>query len=501
MAARLDVLGLAENSWRLTPDRLLAHVTRNEPIIPGFGDTFNLSGPYQRPKHIRYLGSKIARKIAAGNGRLLISEPPQTGKSLLGSKATPLWVQYVTEGKARVLLASYEARFAASWGREVRDAIAKYGGDLALDLSSSSTATFEWQTSVGGGMQTAGVGGAFTGKPGDVIFIDDPLRNFKDAHSPTIRQDVWDWFQSVVMTRIQPGTTVIVTATRWHEEDLIGRLQVEPGHERWESIRLPALADEANDPLGRQLGESIWPERFDEEFYEQVKLERGPYVFAGMYQQLPAPLEGEIFKRGNWQIVDVAPAEMLMVRRWDLAGTLDGGDYTVGVLMGVTPDRKVFVPDVQRQRLSAFEVEQLVHNTAVMDHERYGGRVLIRIEQEPGSSGRAVGENFVKRVLQGFPAKALPSTGDKTLRALPYAAQQEAGNVHLVRSQGGLTPLWLPEYIEEHSVFPAGGHDDQVDASSAAFSDLMDLLGQRSKAKVARPPSAPLRPAGPGGRR
>lgn len=505
VAARLDVQSLAENAWRLTPDRLAAHVTRDEPIVAGFGtEQFNLSGPYQRPRHVRYLGAKIAKTIAKGNGRLIINLPPQIGKSLLCSKWTPTWAQYITQGRARVLLGSYESHFAASWGRAVRDVIGKYGDELLLDVTKDTAASSEWTTTSGGGMQTAGVASGLTGKAGDVIVIDDAFKDFKAAHSPTVRKDVWDWFTSVPMTRIQPGSTVIVVQTRWHEDDLVGRLITNPGYEEWELVRIPALADSDDDPLGRQIGEAIWPERFDSPHYAKTKLQLGAYKFAGMFQQLPAPLEGEMFKRGLWQYADAAPHDMILVRGWDLAGTEGDGDYTVGVLMGVTSSQQIFVLDVQRDQLSPLGVEQLIKSTAVDDHERYGGKVRIRLEQEGGSAGKTVAENYVKRTLQGFPADAKTSTGDKTLRAMPFAAQQEAQNVYLVRQLVGSTfhvPAWKDEYVEEHSVFPQGGHDDQVDASAVAFNYLMDLLGQRSKVRVARQPSAPLRPAGPSGRR
>jgi hypothetical protein len=258
-------------------------------------------------------------------------------------------------------------------------------------------------------MRTSGIEGSMTGLPGDIIIVDDPFRSFKEAHSPTVRNDVWDWFWAVPMTRLQPGSTVIIVQTRWHEDDLTGRILASEGAHRWTHLRVPALWDGSGvDLLGRNIGESIWPDRFTEDHYNSVRIDSGPYKWAGMYQQTPAPLEGEIFKRDKWQIVDTAPIGRMthLVRRWDLASTQDDGDYTAGVLMGRTDRSEFYILDIQHERLSSLGVEELIKKTARKDHDEYGsGRVLIRLEQEPGATGKRTAEDYVKRLLSGYPAK------------------------------------------------------------------------------------------------
>lgn len=425
-----------------------------------------------------------------------------THNSELVSHWTPTWAQYLKNGAARVLLGSYGAQFASTWGKKVRDTITEHGDELDLRIAKDASARNNWATTAGGQMLTAGVGGPMTGLPGDVILIDDPFKDFKDAHSPAVRDEVWDWFWSVPMTRVQPGTTVIVLHTRWHQEDLTGRLLDSPGGHEWDYIRVPALCDDpSTDILGRRIGESIWEDRFSAEYYENLRVQHGPYRFAGMYQQSPSPLDGEMFKRANWQRCDVAPAKLSLVRQWDLAGTEGAGDWTVGLLMGRADDGRVFILDVVRDRVDALGVENLLRSTAEADRDKYGGRVRIHLEQEPGSSGKTLAANYIRVVLAGHPAKAEPSTGDKILRALPFSAQQSAGNVSLVRQlRDGqyVQPAWWDELIEEMAIFPQGGHDDQVDAASLAFSKLVAMSMVKSKVTVARS-TGTMQPAGPTG--
>jgi predicted phage terminase large subunit-like protein len=193
-----------------------------------------------------------------------------------------------------------------------------------------------------------------------------------------------------------------------------------------------------------------------------------------------------------WQFVDAAPIGRMthLVRRWDLASTQDDGDYTAGVLMGRTDRSEFYILDIQHERLSSLGVEELIKRTARKDHEAYGGRVLIRLEQEPGATGKRTADDYVKRLLSGYPAKAVRTDDKKELKAMPFAAQQEADNVFLVKrydkiADSYVTPEWWEEFIEECAVFPSGTHDDMVDAASEVFNDLRELEMKRVKAKTA----------------
>ncbi len=253
--------------------------------------------------------------------------------------------------------------------------------------------------------------------------------------------------------------------TRWHEDDLAGRLLTSEEADAWHVVNLPALA-EADDPLGREPGEALCPERYDEQDLARIKTVMGN-SFSALYQQRPTAPDGEFFKRAWFEIVGGAPVDCAWVRYWDKAGTAGDGDYTAGVLMG----RKAgifYIADVVRGQWSAGDRERIIRQTAEMDAQR--GSVRIWHEQEPGSGGKDSAD-ATTRNLAGFPVYVERATGDKATRAEPLAAQAQAGNVKIVRG------AWNAGYLSELTSFPQGSNDDQVDASSGAFNKLAVFMG------------------------
>ncbi len=249
--------------------------------------------------------------------------------------------------------------------------------------------------------------------------------------------------------------------TRWHEDDLPGWLMAEAkgGGDQWDVLNLPALAVE-NDPLGRQPGEALWPERYPAERLVEIRKALGEYWFSALYQGRPTPRSGGMFQREWMGIVEVAPVASNRVRFWDMASS-PKGDYTVGVKMARTTAGVFHVEDVVRGRWTPHERDAVILQTAQLD----GKATQIWIEQEPGSAGVSVIAVMV-RMLAGYVIRGERATGDKSTRAGPMAAQCEAGNVKLVAG------AWNRDYIEELTLFPFGQHDDCVDASSGAFNKL-----------------------------
>jgi predicted phage terminase large subunit-like protein len=420
--------------------------------------------------------------VASGSiKRLLVAMPPRHGKSEFVSRFFPAW--YLgTYPDRRVILTSYEADFARSWGGKVRDLLQQHGPDVfGVSVRSDSTAADRWDLAGrDGGMVTAGVGGPITGKGAHLLIIDDPVKNDEQANSETYRNKAWEWYLSTAFTRLEPGGTIILIQTRWHEDDLAGRIltKSETAREPWHVVDLPALALE-DDAIGRAEGEPLWPRRYDLAALEDIRHELGSYWFAALYQQRPAPPGGGMFKRAWFDLVDAAPADAPRVRYWDKAGT-EGGDgaYTAGVLMARRSDGIFYVEDVVRGRWSAGERERVIKQTAESD----GKHVHVWVEQEPGSGGKESAQNTVIN-LAGWVVHAEPVTGDKVARARPFAAQAEALNVRLVRD----TPArrWNAAFLDELEMFPNGKYKDQVDAGAGSFNKL---------ALVARPGPAASAP-------
>jgi predicted phage terminase large subunit-like protein len=440
---------------RLTPAALAMHYTAQD------------ATPWRLARHLAVLNANLMELAAGRLTRLMVTMPPRHGKSELCSVYFPAWL-LGNFPERKVILASYEADFARDWGRRVRDTLTECHerGVFQVQPRQDVKAANRWQLAGHrGGMVTAGAGGPITGRGADLLVIDDPFKDGADAASPTMRERVWDWWQSTALTRLSPGGVVLLVNTRWHMDDLSGRL-LERERARWKCVDFPAIAEE-QDELGRQPGDVLWPEQgFDSAWMEQRRSEVSSYWFSAMYQQRPVPREGGFFKLSWFEIVDAPPAEVTArVRYWDKAATADGGDWTVGVLLSRTAEGLYYVEDVVRAQESSGGVERIVLATAAADAERYGNSVRIGMEQEPGSSGKDMAVSYARK-LSGYPFRAVRSTGSKEIRADPFAAQCEAGNVRLVRGQ------WNAAYVEELCAFPRSAHDDQVDGSSGAFGML-----------------------------
>jgi predicted phage terminase large subunit-like protein len=265
--------------------------------------------------------------------------------------------------------------------------------------------------------------------------------------------------------------------TRWHQDDLAGRLLQTQG-ERWEVLRLPALAEDqetrdANDaylglptgqpdPLGRAPGAPLCPRRYSKAALEAIREDVGAMVWAAEYQGIPRPREGAWFKRSYFPLVESAPKSAARVRYWDPAGTTEGGCATAGVLLAYA-NGVIYVEDVVRGFWSSHERDTVIRQTAEMDQAR--GRVAIYVEQEPGSGGKAQVEAIIQKLV-GFAVRPDRPTGDKDTRLEPFVAQAEAGNVRLVRG------AWNGAFIEEMIAVPNGAYRDQADAAAGALSRL-----------------------------
>ncbi|MBS0558441.1 MAG: phage terminase large subunit [Proteobacteria bacterium] len=397
--------------------------------------------------------------------RLMVLMPPGSAKSTYTSVVFPAWWLTI-HPRSSIIAASHTADLAEHFSRLARDLVNEQGNDIGLTVLTGDRSRERWQTSFGGRYAAVGLRGAVTGRRADLILIDDPIKSQHEADSAHIRNQTWDWFRFDLITRLTPRGRIVLIMTRWHEEDLGGRLLGQSDAD-WRVLRLPALAEE-EDPLGRSVGTALWPEWEDSTALLRRRLAVGERAWWALYQQSPRPLEGSLFKVAVIDIIESAPTvePLSAVRAWDFAATTktedNDPDWTVGLKLHRTNDGHFIVLDVIRVRASPYKVEQLLLDTARTD----GRDVLISLPQDPGSAGKSVASQFVRK-LAGHHAEATLETGEKSLRASAVAAQVEAGNVSIVRA------AWNAHFLEELREFPHGRKDDQVDALSRAFWRLL----------------------------
>lgn len=424
-------------------------------------------GQYQRYRHVELIEQALLETVESG-GRLILSASVRHSKSQTASLWFPAW--YLgTYPDNRVILAGHEADFAARWGRGARDILTEYGHLFGVKVSRRSEAANRWDLDRPhhGGMLTVGVGGSPIGRGADLMVIDDPCKSYEDAMSPLKRQRLIEWFSGTMASRIEPGGAVVLIMARWHENDLAGFLLRE-SPDQWRELRLPAVCDDPdNDPMGRAVGEPLWPERWPadalDERHREVSLSLGETVWLAQYQQRPMPPGGGMFPEKKWRFIGAheVPEGLAWVRAWDLAATKDAGDWTVGARMARLPDGRFLIDDVVRGQWDSYRVRDEIQAAARRDPPR----TVTHLPQDPGQAGKDQAQQLVA-LLAGHNVKTAPVTGSKDVRATGYAAQQQAGNVVLVEAP------WNGAWVAEHAGFPRGTHDDQVDTGATAFNVL-----------------------------
>ncbi|MDT7952986.1 MAG: phage terminase large subunit [Acetobacteraceae bacterium] len=407
--------------------------------------------------------------LAAGRwDRLMLLLPPGSAKSTYASLIFPPWF-LANRPWAHVIAASHTASLARSFGRGVRALIQEHESRLDLYLDPANRSAGRFGVIGGGSYFATGVRGPITGRRADLLLIDDPVKSQAEADSGAARDHLWDWFRSDLVTRLKPGGRVVLVMTRWHPDDLGGRLL--QSADAWRVVRLPALA-EADDALGRPVGAPLWPEWEDEAALRRKRAVLGDRTFEALFQQSPRSSGGRLFKIAQLPIV-MEEAAGTQVRAWDLAATQDG-DFTAGILLTRTSEGGFQVNDVRRFQGGPEMVVQIIRETA----ERDGVSVTVGLPQDPGQAGRAQ-IAYLTKALAGFRVVSSRESGSKETRAMPVASQVNAGTVSLLRGS------WNRDFLEELQDFPGGAKDDQVDALSRAFSMVLEPASPAKLRKIA----------------
>jgi predicted phage terminase large subunit-like protein len=399
--------------------------------------------------------------VARGeNDNLLIFAPPGSAKSTYVSVLFPAW--YLANNPTHnVLAATHSVEFAERWGRKVRNDVSLNALTLGIEPDKANQAAARWALTSGGEYYGVGAGVGISGFRADLGLIDDPFGSREDAWSETVRAKRWDWYVDDFSARLKPGARRVIMHTRWHEEDIAGRVldQINRGIIKARVLSIPAIAKDG-DALGRKPGEYLWddPKGYNYGHYLRSRQrESSPMMWSALYQQEPAPEEGDYFKSEWLKPYDKAPdpKTMRVYGGSDYAVTADGGDYTCHAVVGLDPEGRMYLLDLWRaQAASDGWIEAFCD--LVLKWKPIGWA------EEQGQIRAGVGPYLDRRSRErrAFVAReAFPTRGDKAVRA-----QSIRGRMALDGLYVPIHAAWYPALRSELLSFPAGKHDDQVDA-------------------------------------
>jgi predicted phage terminase large subunit-like protein len=435
-------------------------------------------GHYSHFKHTELICETLQRIANGEQLSVLIEMPPRHGKSMTVTETFPSYYLGRNPDK-RVIAAAYSDGLATKFGRLNRNKFNEFSNELFdLELSESNAATKDWGVeNRRGGMIATGIGGSITGQGADLMIIDDPIKNMKEASSQLIRDNIWDEWEATLSTRLHDGASLIVIMTRWHEDDLIGRLLARSPRD-WIRLRLPAIAEDEDDLLGRKIGEALCPELgYNEKWAEHKKTEVGSRTWASLYQQRPAPAGGNIFKREwmkfyvrtqeqkrEWGLSDdviVLPIHFdKMAQSWDCTfKDSETSDYVAGGIWG-RKKAQYFLFDVDHRRMGFADTMKAIR--AMSDKWPKARSKYI----EDKANGTAIIEMLQDEISGIVPVNP---DGGKEARANAVSPLFEAGNVYLPHPN--MCP-WVEDLIEELVSFPNAAHDDLVDMATQALNQL-----------------------------
>jgi predicted phage terminase large subunit-like protein len=461
------------------------------------------SGVWRTPA-LELINSALVDLADGREKRLSAMMSPQEGKSTTVSFWFPLWLLTCVNANLRVLITSYSDEMARRWGGEIKDALERWSGDegttdLGLRLRKDSRAAGRWNIAGHkGSVYCASISGSITGKPADVVIVDDPLRNMADAQSQKIREKAMSSYQSVLVPRLGPSARIAWIQTCWHESEPIRQILANEGDRKdggkWRVITIPAVADSPDDPLGRSVGEGMISARGERD-WQAIRKDVGEYVFSALYQQRPSPAEGNLFKRIWWRYWSQAP-QIGPSQRLDLGGrifalddcwrfatvdlansTKTSGDWTVISAWARTIDGDLVLLD--RQRAQIGEADHFAHARPLV--QRWKLDTLFVEESQFGTT-------LVREATtSGVPISPLRAETDKLTRALPASTWCSNGRVWLPAGA-----WWTKVWVDEHAGFPNAAHDDQVDTLSYAVRIAVTKWAPQAAGATPARPSAEI---------
>ena len=448
---------------------------------------------YERAKHLDFLAQKLEAVERGEIKKLMIFIPPRHGKSETASIRFPAWFLGRNPTK-RIIHASYSATLSNTFSRQVRNLIGSniYKLIFNINIAPDSRAVDEWDLDgTKGGMISRGVGGSITGWGADILIVDDPIKGPEEAESETSQENLYDWYQSVARTRLEPGAAQIVIMARWNKKDLAGRILEEQND--WEIIDLRAISEE-DDLLGRVKGEALWPDRFPLEALLDIKHDIGSRSWSALYKGEPQDIESQIFKREWIDWYDDTPLGCIRGGGIDTATSKStSADNMAFVDVCKAPDKFMYVDDAFCEKLSVKAFAEHVCNQHKIKHYR-------GIRLESNNAGEAIKQRIdeMGREMETTPpVRAVATSTDKVIRAFEFQAKVENKTIKFKRGNKKVAEL------VEHLVSfdgKGGDIDDDVDALGFAIKAVTgsDSLAEQEKrrdkvvAETHRPRRTPL---------
>ena len=405
---------------------------------------------FQPGEHHKLICEKLEAVERGDINRLMVFAPPRHTKSELASRRFPAWFMGRNPNK-QIIATTYGHDFAADFGRDVRGILQteEYQKLFDVDLRQDSKSANRWHTTNGGVYITTGVGGAITGRGAHVALIDDPFKNRDDADSEVYRDRVWKWYTSTLYTRLMPGGAIALIMTRWHEDDLAGRLleEMENGGDQWEVIDLKAIENE--DTKNEQ---ALWPEWYPLDVLKQTKKVIGTRDWGALYQQNPTPAEGTLFKRDWFNRYREAPDLMNIYISSDYAVS-DEGDFTEFGVWGIDTDFNLWALDwwYGQETADVWINELLKLAKQYKPMCSFGETGVIRKAVEPFLTKQ------MRRDRVFFRQEWITRTTNKVAMARAFQGLAASGKVYIPHTD------WGDRLIKQLTEFPAAKHDDAVD--------------------------------------
>ncbi|QBO37523.1 hypothetical protein EQG49_12750 [Periweissella cryptocerci] len=436
---------------------------------------------YQLLRHTKLITDQLQRIIDGEELRLIVEMPPRHGKSASITETFPSYY-LMKNPENEVMAVAYSEDLYKKFGRKNRDKFTEFAPKLTdgeLRISNNTSSVSEWGVQGHGGMMrsTSILGGA-TGQGADLLIIDDPVKNMQEALSMTTRDRVYEEYQATFRTRVHSGGSIIVIMTRWSEDDLVGRIlkKAKPGE--WTVLRLPAIAEDTDDLLGRKIGEPLAPELgYDKAWMADIQAEVGSKTWAALYQQRPKAQGGQMFKRNQvtWYVdsaetkrrlglddsVEVFPVHIdKTIQSWDATfKKTDTSDFVAGQVWAKR-DNKYFLIDRHHERMGFTETIKAIRRMTTK-HPKAKSKYI-----EDKANGSAV-IDVLKKELEGI--TPVTPEGGKEVRANAITYLWEGGNIYLPHPDWR---SWVDEYMDELESFPYGVHDDEVDSMTQALNQL-----------------------------